>query len=117
MKIHQMNLEGSYFESMKLGDKIYEVRVFDKKRQQVSLKDQIEFKHEDSKITVSVEKMLLFDNFKEALLCVGIENALPGCKSLDEATKIYESIMTSNGSYKELAKEQGVVAMRIKLVD
>ena len=61
--LHKMNLNESPFERIKNGTKTIEFRVYDEKRQQIKIGDQIEF----SKLTDLQEKLLVdvIDLFRE----------------------------------------------------
>ena len=113
MKTHVMNLDKQYFDFVKNQKKTYELRVFDEKRQNISLMDKIKFKNGDREMLVNAQKLLLFDDFYSALSCVGFSNAIPNANSIEDAVKIYESINGSLGNYKELAKNYGVIAIKI----
>lgn len=65
--LHKMKLNEDPFERMKNGTKTIEFRLFDKKRQQVKVGDQIEFSklpNLNEKILVDVVKLYREDSFE-----------------------------------------------------
>lgn len=65
---HQMKLFKEPFFRIKEGKKIIEVRLFDEKRQKVSVGDEIEFSlidNQNEKILVKVMGLSRFESFKE----------------------------------------------------
>ena len=109
--IIEMNLKPIYYNFIKQKKKIYEIRVFDEKRQQLKLLDTIKFiNSENSKqnFKVKITELSYFKNFKEAIEASGVRKVLPNAKSLEDGVNIYESFP----SYKENAKKFGV--LRIK---
>ena len=55
MKTHRMNLQSKYFDFIKDGTKRIELRLYDKKRQQIEIGDIIEFpKSETEKLNAKV---------------------------------------------------------------
>ena len=65
--IHYMNLKKSPFEMIKSGNKTIELRLFDEKRQKISLGDNIEFTNTQTGEVITAEVLALhrFDSFKE----------------------------------------------------
>ena len=71
MKHHTMKLKPSPFEKIKSGRKTVELRLYDEKRQRISVGDTIRFVNtecESDCVTVVVERLHLFDSF-EQLYC------------------------------------------------
>ena len=66
--IHNMKLQPEPFEMIKCGQKTYELRLLDTKRQKVSVGDTIEFlnlKNKRDKIRARVVGLHMFDSFSE----------------------------------------------------
>ena len=65
--IHYMNLASEPFEQIKSGAKTIELRLYDEKRQAVSVGDTIIFTNlaDNSQITARVLKLHIFNDFKE----------------------------------------------------
>lgn len=116
--VMEMNLDTIYFDYIKNGIKIYETRVYDKKRQSIKLLDIIKFKDRGSNRTFNAEitELSWFLNFKDAIEEVGVKKVLPNAKSLSEAIKIYEQFPHDEGTYKQAAKKYGVLRMKFKLL-
>ena len=112
--IHEMKLREEYFDKIKQGQKIYEIRLNDEKRHLISIGDVILFnKLPDltEKLQVLVENLTYFQSFKEMASSlspqeIGFENL-----SKDEIEKIYHEFYSL-----EDEKKYGVLAIKIKLV-
>lgn len=66
--LHNMKLQPEPFEMIKCGQKTYELRLLDTKRQKVSVGDTIEFlnlKNKRDKIRARVVGLHMFDSFSE----------------------------------------------------
>ena len=114
-----MHLESIYFNQIKEKKKIYETRIYDKKRQAIRLLDTVTFIDNETKNTFKAKIIELshFKTFKEAISNVGIKKVLPSCKSLIEGIKIYESFPHKEfGNYKDAAKKYGVLRIKFELL-
>lgn len=113
-----MHLDKIYFDYIKNKVKIYETRVYDKKRQEIKLLEEIVFLERGSKRSFKARIIELshYKNFKDAIKDVGVKKVLPNAKSLNEAVKIYEKFPHDDGSYKEGAKKYGVLRIKFKLL-
>ena len=115
----EMNLDTVYFNFIKEGKKLYETRIYDKKRQSIQLLDKIKFKDRGSKKTFNaiITELSYFKNFKSAIQPVGIKKVLPNAKSLKEGVKLYNSFPHGEGgSYYTAAKKYGVLRMKFELL-
>ena len=66
MTTHQMNLQPKYFDFIKNGTKRIELRLYDEKRQQIKLGDNIEFsKSENEKFKAKVIGLLRYETFSD----------------------------------------------------
>ena len=68
MTIHQMQLASGPFEKIASGKKIIESRLYDEKRQQIDISDQIDFVCKDEptkKVSARVLALYRYKNFKE----------------------------------------------------
>lgn len=112
----KMHLDKIYFDNIKNKVKIYETRVYDKKRQEIKLLEEIVFLERNSKkkIKAKVVELSYFSNFRDAIKDVGVKKVLPNAKSLNDAIKIYEKFPHEEGSYKEGAKKYGVLRIKFK---
>ena len=114
MKIHSMTLDAQHFQNVVSNKKIYELRVFDKKRRDILLGNKIIFtkKNSNETATKTISKILLFDNFRDALSTINLEELLPGISSLDDGVRLYENIPHSTGTYKQGAQQFGLVMFK-----
>jgi ASC-1-like (ASCH) protein len=66
--VHQMGLFGEYFDSIKKGKKMVEVRLNDDKRRKIKIGDTIEFikvPEKNETLSVQVAELRVYDTFKE----------------------------------------------------
>ena len=111
---HDMKLQSIYFDKIKKGQKIYEIRLNDEKRRIIDVGDVIVFKREPElkeSIETIVEDLIYFDSFKEMidtlpLFKVGFENV-----SKKEVEDIYHSFYSVENESK-----YGVAAIKVKLI-
>ena len=112
----KMNLDTIYFDHIKSGKKIYEIRAYDKKRQEIKLLEEVTFidRGDASRnFKAIITELSYFKNFKEAIQEVGIKKVLPNAKSLDEGVKMYHQFPSGEGgTFKESAKKYGVLRMK-----
>jgi len=112
MTIHKMKLAITPFEKIVTGPKIIESRLYDKKRQQINIGDQIEFICNDdlAKKTVTiVNALLIYPDFKN--LFSDFQASLFGGKSKEELLKeieIFYSIEEQN--------KHGVIGIKIEVI-
>lgn len=91
MKLHQMKLQPSPFQKIKDGDKIIETRLFDEKRQTISIGDSIDFilaTNENQKIRVLVVDLLQHKTFSD--LFDAFPPKLFGGSDKDDLMNIYK---------------------------
>lgn len=64
---HYMNLCDKPFEMIKSGEKTIELRLYDEKRQKITVSDEIIFENIDTgeKVNVQVKSIYVFKNFNE----------------------------------------------------
>lgn len=112
--LHQMRLQRVPFERIKSGEKTLELRLFDEKRQQLGLGDEIEFARTDAleeKVRVVVTGLLRYKNF--ANLIQDLPAAYMGYK---ESEKDYLKGSMYEVYKKEDEEKYGVLGIRIRLV-
>ena len=115
----EMKLDTIYFNYIKNGIKLYETRVYDKKRQEVKLLDTVTFRDRGSSnvFKATITELSYFGTFKEALENAGIKKVLPNAKSLKDGIKIYEKFPHGEGgTFKDGATKYGVIRMKLKLI-
>lgn len=115
----EMKLDTIYFDYIKNGVKIYETRVYDKKRRELKILEKIKFIDRGDKnrtFEATIVELSYFKNFKEAIEEVGIKKVLPNAKSLAEGIKIYNSFPHGEGgTFKDGAKKYGVIRFKIEI--
>ena len=115
----EMKLDSIYYRYIKEGVKLYETRVYDKKRQEIKLLDVITFRDRESNnsFKATITELSYFKSFKEAIESVGIKKVLPNARSLKEGIKIYEKFPHGEGgTFKDGASKYGVIRMRFKII-
>lgn len=110
---HQMKLSTEPFNQISSGTKAIESRLYDEKRQQIALGDEIEFSendHPENKVHAKVIGLLRYQSFKE--LFADHEPSLFGGESreflLNQIKRFYSD---------EDEQKYGVVGIRIARVD
>ena len=115
----EMELQSIYFNQIKDKKKLYETRIYDKKRQTIKLLDIITFTNKETKKTFKAKIVELshFKTFGEALSSVGIKKVLPSARSLEDGIKTYEAFPHKEfKNYKIAAKKYGVLRMKFELL-
>lgn len=108
-----MKLSAEPFTKIKRGEKVIESRLYDEKRQQISVGDEIEFcenKHPENKIQVKVLELLHYRTFSE--LFSDNDPALFGGDSRDSLLHKIRQYYSSDDEQKF-----GVLGIRIALID
>lgn len=116
----KMNLDTIYFDYIKSGKKLYETRVYDKKRREIKLLEEVTFidRSDNSRsFRAIITELSYFKNFKDAIQEVGVKKVLPNAKSLEEGVKMYHQFPSGEGgTFKEAAKKYGVLRMKFSLI-
>lgn len=111
---HIMKLQPKYFECMKKGSKIIEVRLFDEKRRNIKIGDEIEFLKEPEKtekLITKVKELLIYPSFEELLNNYPIEYFADNTHTKTELLKVLNEFYT-----KEEQEKYGVVGIRIEII-
>ena len=112
---HQMKLFNEPFFRIKEGKKIIEVRLFDEKRQKVSVGDEIEFlliDNQDEKILVKVIGLSRFESFRD--LYSSFHYSMFGHP---HGTILKDQIKDIEACYsKEEEEKYGVLGVHIKII-
>lgn len=111
---HEMKLKEIYFNKIKSGDKIYEIRLNDEKRKLIKEGDIIIFKKEPDLIDyveVEVEQLLRFSSFAEMLNSLSLKNIGFEGATKEDVEKIYHSFYSV-----ETEKQFGVLAINVKTI-
>jgi ASC-1-like (ASCH) protein len=115
LKLHIMKLQEQYYNSIKNGEKIFELRVNDEKRQQIKINDIIIFDYDKNLLQTEVVEIKKYNSFGEAIDDTNIQQLLPNNPTKIKATEIYENF--NNGQYKIDAQTYGVVRFKLQLCD
>lgn len=116
MKDHIMNLHPSPMKMIKEGKKTIELRLYDEKRQQISVGDTIKFinsQDETDTIIVIVEDLYIFDSFE------GLYKNLPllECGYTEEDIDTASPFDMEMYYSKEKQNQYGVVGIKIKIMN
>lgn len=111
MAIHKMKLSDKPFQKIINGDKIIESRLYDEKRQQINIGDQIEFSYNDTeeKVITRVKALYRYGSFED--LFSDFPSEYFGGNSKDELIREIEMFYS-----KEDQKKYGVVGIKIELM-
>ena len=114
---HQSSLAAPYYEYVKNGTKIYELRIYDDKRKSIKINDLWQFSSNNNKKQSFITKVVnikTYKSFREAIQDTGLVQLLPQITDLEEGIKIYESF--DNNNYKINAEIYGVVKFKLEVL-
>ena len=110
--VHEMRLKMQPFDSIKSGEKIYELRLYDEKRQKIKLGDYIVFTAENGeRLTVKVTDILRFNDFAE------LYAVLPKTQIGYKPHEIADHEDMAQYYAEDEIKKYGVVALKIELAN
>ena len=118
--IHEGKLQSPYYEYIRDGVKIYEMRVNDEKRQKMQIGDIWNFTHNSLPITsapkysTKIIDKKIYNSFEDAINDTGFNALLPNATSNEEAVKIYNAF--GDGAYEREAKHYGVVRFTLQFI-
>lgn len=114
MDKHISTLEEVYFNQIKNKQKIYELRIFDKKRMKIKNNDKWIFVNKNDQTTLEtiVRQINVYESFEEAIDDTDISKLLPGIKTKKECLEIYNNFP----DYMEKSYEFGVVRFTLDVV-
>lgn len=107
-----MKLREEFFDKMKAGQMIYEVRLYDEKRQKICVGDTIIFKKMPDLIDGVVTKVMdvkRFETFEQMAQTLSIESLGFDKKNASQVSRFYRSIYG-----KEDEKKYGVVVFKLE---
>lgn len=110
---YEMGLYNKPFQSIQLGKKVYEVRLYDKKRQLIKQDDEIVFTNLTTAETMAVKvtEIKRYESFKA--MYEQIDKKLFDCEELS----IKKMLESTYGIYtKEQEKEWGTVAIGVEVI-
>lgn len=109
-----MKMKEEFFDKVKSGQKIYEVRLYDEKRQKICKGDTIIFKKMPDLIDGVVTKVVdvkRFENFEQMAQTLSIASLGFEKKNATQVSRFYRTIYG-----KEDEKKYGVVVFKLELV-
>lgn len=109
-----LKLQGEYFDKIKSGEKIYEIRINDEKRQAVDVGDILVLLKEPQlteRLNVLVRDIVYFDSFAEMVATLPKEKVGFKGKSNEEMLKVYRGFYPL-----EQESKYGVVAFKIEVL-
>ncbi len=98
-----MNLQEEYFKLINSGEKIYEIRLNDEKRQQLDVGDIIEFINDGNKnqrIALIVRDLIYFDSFSEMLDVLPLNELGFSNQSKEKAYETYRAFYSQKQEQK-----------------
>lgn len=110
---HILKLQPRYYNSMKNGIKLIELRLLDEKRKSIKVGDEIEFKKEPNlteSIITKVKGILIYENFETLIDDYPIEMLSDISTTKEELLKILDKFYS-----KEKQNQYGVIGIRIEL--
>ncbi len=112
-KTHVLNLNPKYFHLIKSGEKVFEGRLHDEKRQQISVGDMITFYKEPERVeffNAMITEKLLFKSFEEMADALNKKDLGFSTSSKQEMIDIYHSFYSQ-----ENIKKYGVVVLGVEV--
>ena len=108
-----MKLNSKYFNYMKNGTKRVEIRLYDEKRKNLKIGDEIVFQKEpelNEEISTIIEELIIKRDFKELIDNFDISEFSDKCESKDKFLKDLYHFYT-----KEQEEKYGVIGIRIEI--
>ena len=112
--VHEMKLKAIYFDKIKSGQKIYEIRLNDEKRQLIDVGDAIIFKKAPDlkeNLKTIVKDLIYFKSFNEVLNTLPMNKLGFDKNTKDEVEKIYYKFYSVDDELK-----YGVVAIKVDVI-
>lgn len=112
--IHEMKLKAVYFDKIKSGEKIYEIRLNDEKRQIIDVGDVIVFKKEpelQETLKTIVKDLVYFKSFNEMVDTLPLNKIGFNKESKSEVENIYYNFYSADDEHK-----YGVVAIKVEVI-
>ena len=112
--VHEMKLRSEFFDLVKSGQKIYEGRLNDEKRQLIDVGDVIVFKREPELVDAFdavVEDLIYFDSFEQMASTLPLEKIGFVKETKQEVVNVYRQFYSV-----ENEKKYGVVAIKVAVL-
>lgn len=113
--MHILKLMPIYFEKIRAGEKIYEIRLNDEKRQVMKIGDKIEFRKEPDHTEIcyaTIEDLIYFESFHDMLDRLSLDEIGFKGQGKQEAFNLYRKIYS-----KEKEEKYKVVAIKVKVIN
>ena len=110
-----MKLREIYFDKIKSGEKIYEIRLFDDKRRLIKVGDEIIFRKEpdlSQTLKTTVKDLIVFKSFKDMLSFLSADEIGFKGFSKEKIESVYHSFYTTKDEL-----NYGVLAIEIEVLD
>ncbi len=110
----EYTLQAKYIDQIRSGKKTCEGRINSGGFAKLAAGQTIEFfskNDPDNRVSCRIVAINKYSSFYSMLEGEGVENMLPGIKSIEEGVRIYENIP----SFKERASKNGVLSLRLEL--
>ena len=111
---YEMKLRAIYFDKIKSGEKIYEIRLNDERRKDLKVGDTIVFKKEpelNEELKTVIQELLYFSSFNEMALALPLEKIGFANVSVQDVVDVYHQFYS-----KENEKKYGVVAIKVRTI-
>lgn len=111
---HEMKLQPIFFDKIKMGTKVYELRLFDEKRRNIKVGDIIIFKKEPQLcefLRAKVLDLLHFNSFLEAANCLSLKGMGFEGFSAEETAEVYHSFYSESDE-----KKFKVLAIKVEVL-
>lgn len=102
------SLKQPFFDEIKSGQKIYELRQNDKKRQDMLVHDYWVFKHNNEFIVTKIVSKDYYNNLDSVFSTVKLEELLPSANTIESGKQIYNNLYPQN--------ETGYICFGLKLL-
>ena len=108
---HELHLEPKYFRQVFNGEKEYELRLYDSKRQTYQDRDVlcVEEKYSGRYFTAVITRVQYFLYFDQAFQAIDYKKFLPDATSVADAIETYEKFP----GYAEKGREMGVLTFKV----
>lgn len=107
---HKMNLQTKYYNFIKNGTKRIELRLFDEKRKEIKIWDEIEFSNGEESFLTEVTNLFKFESFEKLFENFRVETLADKSMNKKELLEVLNEFYS-----KDKQKEFGVLGIEIKL--
>lgn len=115
-QIPEYTLQPKYISLIRRGLKTKEGRIYSGGFKNLQINQRIKFfsgKNPEDYVLCQITSLNTYNYFDQMLQNEGVENMLPGVKTVDEGVKIYENIP----SYRNRANKSGVISIGVVVLE